>query len=80
MSTESIFDKKKKKEEDDLERSLISTVNKEERINEARHLKMYLQERRKKQRVEKEESLRRMRQKNINFLKNAVEERNQILD
>lgn len=28
VSTESIFDKKKKKEEDDLERSLISTVNK----------------------------------------------------
>lgn len=28
VSTESIFDKRKKKEEDDLERSLISTVNK----------------------------------------------------
>ena len=80
VSTESIHDKKKKREEDDLERSLISTVNKEERINEARHLKVYLQERKKKQRLEKEEHVRRVRENNLHYLKNAMEERNQLLD
>lgn len=41
---------------------------------------MYLQERKKKQRIEKEENIRRLRENNLHYLKNAMEERNQLLD
>lgn len=33
---------------------------------------MYLQERKKKQRMEKEENIRKMRENNLNYLKNAI--------
>lgn len=41
---------------------------------------MYLQERKKEQRMEKEENIKRLRENNLNYLKNAMEERNQLLD
>jgi hypothetical protein len=56
ISTESLFDRRNKQEEDLLEKSLIQTGQKQEKINEARFMKQYMFDRKKKLKHEKEES------------------------
>lgn len=75
-----MFDRKKKLEQFALEKSLMQTVDKEERINEARYIRQYMQERKRKQQQEKEESIKRMREQHLNQMRNGIEERNQMLD
>jgi hypothetical protein len=58
----------------------MQTVDKEERINEARYIRQYMQERKRKQQQEKEESIKKMREEHLNHMRNGIEERNQMLD
>lgn len=39
----------------------MQTISKEERINEARYIKHYMLERKKKQQIEKEDAIKKMR-------------------
>jgi hypothetical protein len=61
VSTEGMLERKKRQDEDYLKESIIRTVGKEERINQARYMRHYLQERMRKQHFDKEELLKAMR-------------------
>lgn len=51
VSTESMHDRKNKLEESLLEKSLMKTGKKQEKINEARFMKQYIMEKKKKLKI-----------------------------
>ena len=58
----------------------MKSGEKQERINEARFMKHYMLERKKKLKVEKEQTWKEKRDKNLSQLRSDQEVRNEILD
>ena len=59
---------------------MAKTGEKQERINEARFIKHYMMERKKKLKHEKERSLKKQVQRHLHEIKEDLEARNELLD
>jgi hypothetical protein len=58
----------------------MRTVGKEERINQARYMRHYYQERKRKQNFDKEEILKAMRDNHLTALRDSHEQRAQLIE
>jgi hypothetical protein len=58
----------------------MRTVGKEERINQARYMRHYYQQRRRKQQLDKDDILKALRDNKLNALRDSHEQRNQLIE
>lgn len=75
-----MHDRKQKQEESIFEDAVIKTGEKQERINEARFIKHYMLERKKKMTIEKEENRRKLQKQHLSQIRMDLEARNRELD
>jgi hypothetical protein len=58
----------------------MRTVGKEERINQARYMRHYYQQKRRKQQLDKDDLLKALRDNKLNALRDSQEQRNQLIE